>query len=544
MISTFHGLETARRGMSTQQAALYVTGHNIANANTPGYSRQRVNFEQTEKFPTGSINRPQIPGQIGTGVKAGSIQRIRESFLDIQYRGEHNKVGYYGSLSESLRKMEEVMNEPSDSGLHSTMEKFWNSLQDLASHTENTGARDVVAASGQMVADTLNYYYNSLTRIQNDIGHEINVKVKEANAILDKISSINAQIADVEPHGYLPNDLYDERDKLVDDLSKIINIKVTKVIPNNYGKPSDIAEGLYNIELAKKDGSPYLPPVQLISVTKGSGIIGTNHLRIKDEAATQDYETMEGLVTALEVGQDNGTWKAITDYSFGGELAGLIESYGYTDGTDDFGYYPTMVDQLNKMTYAFAKEFNTIHKQGYALGSATQSTDNFFVIDPPADIDANYDSSVNYAQLIKVNKDIINDPSLIAAALQPGGNSGDNENALLLASIKTKNFDNYLSKSADPNFPTDLTGNMDTYYSGIIGKLGVNSQAAAKDAANSTTLRDSVEYNRQSISAVSLDEEMTNMIKFQHAYNAAARNITVVDEMLDKIINGMGLVGR
>lgn len=88
MRSTFHGLEVAKRGMFTQQSALYVTGHNIANANTPGYSRQRVNFVQTEPYPPASMNRPQIPGQMGTGVEAGSIERVRDSFLDIQYRGE------------------------------------------------------------------------------------------------------------------------------------------------------------------------------------------------------------------------------------------------------------------------------------------------------------------------------------------------------------------------------------------------------------------------------------------------------------------------
>lgn len=104
MRSTFHGLEVAKRGMFTQQSALYVTGHNIANANTPGYSRQRVNFVQTEPYPPASMNRPQIPGQMGTGVEAGSIERVRESFLDIQYRGENNKLGYWEARADALKK--------------------------------------------------------------------------------------------------------------------------------------------------------------------------------------------------------------------------------------------------------------------------------------------------------------------------------------------------------------------------------------------------------------------------------------------------------
>ncbi|WP_406686217.1 FlgK family flagellar hook-associated protein, partial [Rossellomorea vietnamensis] len=141
MRSTFMGLETAKRGMYTQQGALYTTGHNISNANTPGYTRQRVNFTQTEPYPSPSMNRPQVPGQMGTGVEAGSIQRVRDSFLDTQYRGENNKLGYWDTKMEAMKKMEEVMNEPSDSGLSKTMDMFWQSLQDLAVNPTNSGAR-------------------------------------------------------------------------------------------------------------------------------------------------------------------------------------------------------------------------------------------------------------------------------------------------------------------------------------------------------------------------------------------------------------------
>ncbi|WP_315907080.1 flagellar basal body protein, partial [Priestia koreensis] len=139
MTSTFHGLEVAKRGMSTQQAALYTTGQNIANANTPGYSRQRVNFEQTEPYPAPSMNRPEIPGQMGTGVKAGSIQRVRENFLDLQYRDEQNKVGYWSARSDALTKMEDILKEPSDSGLAKTMDDFWKGLQTLSTNPENSG---------------------------------------------------------------------------------------------------------------------------------------------------------------------------------------------------------------------------------------------------------------------------------------------------------------------------------------------------------------------------------------------------------------------
>jgi len=524
MRSTFHGLETVKRGMFTQQSALYTTGHNIANANTPGYSRQRVNFVQTNAYPSPSMNMPQLPGQLGTGVTAGSIQRVRENFLDIQYRLENNKLGYYGMLSESLGKMEQIMNEPSDSGLHSVMEKFWNSLQDLASHTENTGARDVVASTGQMVADTLNYYHSSLTRIQNDLGNEITVKVKEINDIVARIENINRQIADVEPNGYLPNDLYDKRDLLVDELSKYMNIKVNKITPKEYGKADPTAEGIYELEVIQRDGSSYNPPVKLISVDRTYGKSQVNKLDVVDETDA-DPETMEGLVTSVKIGN-----QTLPNLNFSGELAGLIESYGYimSDGTIK-GHYPEMLEKLNKMTFAFASEFNAVHRNGYSLDATSPSGMDFFEFDPN-----------NPIGTIKVNEDIMNNPALIAAGLN-SGHSADNGNAQLLADIKSKNFKDYDSSIT---LPPGLSGSVDSFYSGIIGRLGVDAQSAKKDAENSQVLADAVEGNRQSVSSVSLDEEMTNMIKFQHAYNASARMISIIDEMIDKIINGMGIGGR
>lgn len=532
MRSTFMGLETARRGMFTQQSALYTTGQNISNANTPGYSRQRVNFTQTTPYPSIGLNSPKLPGQMGTGVEAGSVQRIREGFLDMQYRNENSKTGYYGALSESLTKMEEIMNEPTESGLQATLDKFWNSLQDLTSNTENSGARDVVAASGQMVADTLNYYYNSLTRVQDDIGKQIGVKQDEINALIGNIDEINRQISGVEPNGYLPNDLYDQRDLLVDNLSKMINIKVTNVKPANYGNAKEIAEGLYNIEVVKADGNPYDPPINLVNVT-AAGIIGTNKLEVQYENTTDP----KGAVTGMKF----GSGQPVSDYSFKGELAGLIESYGYNSANGNEGSYPAILKNLDNMTEAFANEFNYIHEQGYSLDGTGKSGLKFFTF-----------AEGSAAKTIAVDQAILVKPELIAAGLNSGA-SGDNGNAQVLANLKKKNFNAYeyvgkpipnSTPSQNYTLPDGLTGSLDSFYSGIIGKLGVNSQSAAKNNSNSQILADSVEKNRQSVSAVSLDEEMTNMIKFQQAYNASARNITMIDEMLDKIINGMGIVGR
>ena len=519
MRSTFHGLETARRGMFTQQTALQTTGHNIANANTPGYSRQRVNFVQTEAYPAASMNRPQIPGQMGTGVAAGSVQRVREGFLDTQFRGENNKLGYWDARSEALEKMEDIMNEPSDNGLAKTLDRFWQSLHDLSASPEDSGARSVVRQRGLAVAETFNYLSNSLTAIQGDIKAQADIATKELNALLDDINSINKQISEVEPHGYLPNTLYDERDKLVDELSTLVNIEVTTK-PSG-GKSDPQAAGLYDIKMKDQNGKEYM--------LLDSKTAKVNHLTINYADAGNklaDTITVEGTPTSIN----------IVDFT-NGKLKGMIESYGYNDNGVVNGVYPDMLSKLDQMAYHFATKFNEVHSSGWSLDSIqdhekTPMTQphayDFFDFNSVTQFDK--DNVTGAAKSLVLSKDM-DKLNHIAAATNPFG--GDGSNALLLADVKNN----------DLGFPGS-TASLQSYYEGAIGKMAVDAEQAERLTSNSSVLTDSVQQRRLSVSGVSLDEEMTNMIQFQHAYNASARNITVIDEMLDKIINGLGVGGR
>ena len=251
MRSTFMGLETNKRGLYTQQSALYTTGHNISNANTPGYSRQRVNMQATAGFPGVGLNTPTMPGFLGTGVEAGSIQRIRDGFVDQQFRGESNKLGYWESRSNAIAQMEDVLAEPSKYGLQQSLSDFWQSLQTLATNPENGGARAVVVERGVAVADSFNYIDKSLKEIQSNLGKEIGVSTKNINSILDQIASLNKQIAEVEPNGYMPNDLYDARDNLLDELSSYVPIEVS--YHETGGRALKIAEGTVTVKLKTTD---------------------------------------------------------------------------------------------------------------------------------------------------------------------------------------------------------------------------------------------------------------------------------------------------
>ncbi|MBT2661796.1 flagellar hook-associated protein FlgK [Bacillus sp. ISL-45] len=515
MRSTFMGLETARRGMFTQQTALHTTGHNIANANTPGYTRQRLNFAQTEPYPTASFNRPNLPGQTGTGVKADAVQRIREGFLDIQYRGETNKLGYSSTKAEAYSKLEQIMNEPSESGLANTMDQFWQSLQDLAVNPNNEGARSVVRQRGIAVAETFNYLHNSLVAVQKDIGNEINVTVDKINSIVSQIHGLNDQIGDIEPHGYLPNDLYDERDRLIDELSSLVNVKVDYAASG--GNSHSGAEGKAVIKLVGDDGKQH-------AVLVGSA--GYNKINVNKDG-------IEGSVKTISVGSTNLNF---TDMKSSGRLQALVESYAYEKDGEATAVYADMLRELDNLAFTFATEFNTVHKSGLSpneIKNEKAEEISFFVDTQSGGIDRK-----GFAGRMTLDGKILNSLDNIASATGDDplkAALGDGTNVLNLANVLNKQFDyNGSSELAD----------FRNYYEGVIGKMAVESQEANRMTMNNGALQQAVETKRQSVSSVSLDEEMTNMIQFQHAYNASARMITLQDEMLDKIINGMGTAGR
>lgn len=492
-MSTFHGLEMAKQALFAQQSALYTTANNISNANTEGYSRQRVNFQSRSPYPMASRNRPQIPGQMGTGVEAGSIQRMRNQYLDYQYRTENSKVGYWTTKSNALSRMESLLNEPSDTGLSKTMDKFWQSLQDLATNPQNSGARSVVAERGKAVAETFNYLSKSLESIRSDLKHEIEVTVKDANSIINQISAINEQIQQIEPHGYLANDLYDERDRLIDELSTIVNIQV-EYSKSSSSSPAN-ADGLATITLVDDSGN-----------SLGVKLVDPNATNADEAKQLFQFDDSTDLAS-VSIG--NITFP---NSEKNGSLNALIRSYGYkADGEEGVrGTYPEMLANLNQIAKAFAEEFNEIHRLGTGIDEDKTTSIDFFEFDGEAG-----------AGTIKINTEIAKDPNKIAASKD--GTAGNAQNALDLESA----FDAFRHK-----------------YDPIIGELGVNAQEANKMTNNTMTLRSEVEYRRMSVSSVSLDEEISNLIKFQHAYNAAARSMTAVDEMIERIINNMGLVGR
>ncbi|HEU5139258.1 MAG TPA: flagellar hook-associated protein FlgK [Bacillales bacterium] len=492
MRSTFASLETARRALFAQQAALQTTAHNISNANTPGYSRQRVNFKTTLPYATPGLNNPVAPGQVGTGVEAGTVQRVRRDFLDVQFRGENTKYGYWGARSQALSKMENILKEPSEDGLAKAFTRFWESLEDLSNNPENTGTRATVRQRGIALANTFRYLSSSLEQVRGDIQKQLNVSVKEVNSLADQINSLNQQISQVEPHGYLANDLYDKRDLLVDELSNLVNVEVTPV--DSGGEALDIAEGRYTIKIVSDTG-------EKITLVDGRNL-RAHHLEV-------NIDQNDG--TATFIMNDN-----VINGSVSGKLQGLKEA----NNSD----YPEMLDHLDTMASDFVTAFNSVQESGYGLDGETGY--QFFEIQTNS-------GNQRIAQSVNV---ILDDNELNHIAASNDGSAGDGSNAIDLADV--------ITGSIDLGGVNTTVKDFKDYYEGVIGSMAVEAQEADRLSDSSLILMQSADKRRQSVSGVSVDEEMVNLIKFQHAYNAAGRMVTVVDETLNRIINQMGIVGR
>lgn len=228
MAGLFDTFTVAKRGLNVQQGNINTTSHNIANAKTQGYSRQRAVTETTRPFGGMSRFDTTSAGQVGTGAQITTIQRVRDTFIDYQVRSENGTAGYYVSRSETLAKIEDVFAEPSDKGLEELMTKFYSAFQEVS---KNPGSQDIKAAAikqASALCDQINYSYEQLNKARNDSQKLLLTDVTDVNSYLDQINELNKEIRGVSALGQAPNDLMDRRDNLLDDLSKKFGLKMDR----------------------------------------------------------------------------------------------------------------------------------------------------------------------------------------------------------------------------------------------------------------------------------------------------------------------------
>ncbi|OCT13149.1 flagellar hook-associated protein FlgK [Paenibacillus pectinilyticus] len=524
MTSTFTGIEISKRSLFAQQAALQTTGHNISNANTQGYSRQVVNFVASAPLEAPSMQRSTVPGQMGQGVEFDQIKRVREKFMDTQFYDENKTLGEWNTRKDTLEKLEAIVNEPSDTGVRQVIEGFWSAWQDVSKEPDNLTARAALKEKALAMTDALNHTGKQLDDLKNDLTDNISVEVGSVNTMLTQVANLNREIFRTEGLGNNANDLRDQRDLLVDNISKIVNVSATET-SGGYTLKMGSTELVNGINVSTE-----LTPDSL-SASLGSGDLQSGEIYgmfvSRDQYVASYKFQFDSMVKSLVQGAVPVTLPA-----------GSVIPPGTTlTGADGNSYSGTLAAD----TKVIVNGINGMHQLGYTLEDPPKSGIPFFTLKEGA-TDFTADS-------ITVNPDIVKKVANIAASsrtyVDTDGKTkvvrGNNDIALALAGMQNQKFD------FDPNAngtPLLTNGTFDEFLRAIVGQLGVQSQEATRQTTNQQALVDQVDSRRQSVSGVSLDEEMANMIKFQQSYNAAARALTTFDEMLDKVINSMGTVGR
>ncbi|MBT9176077.1 MAG: Flagellar hook-associated protein 1 [Firmicutes bacterium] len=372
MPSTFFAFNIARRGISAHKAALDVTSHNIANASTPGFSRQQAVFSTTSPFPIAAINRPAQAGQIGTGVTISEIRRMRDSFLDYQIRPQLSKLGEWDERYAALSHVEKILMEPTESGLSRVFSRFWNAWQELSKHPTSGATRAGVVETSVTLANLLNVVAEQTEVSLSDLNTKVRMSVNDVNSIAGQIAALNRQIITHVAAGLSPNDLADRRDALLDDLARTIGFT----------------------QLTQTNGS--------IDV-----VIGGRHL-------------VQGTL-ASELAVDAGgqvIWHGSTTASITqGQLAGLSEAKRWL--RDEF------YARVNTLSVNLRDLVNTAHAAGQSLTTPPSPLGADFFVIPPGSVGRE-------ARFIRVNPDIVANHALVRARAIGAGHA-DGSNALAVS---------------------------------------------------------------------------------------------------------------
>lgn len=492
MGSTFFGFNIARSGLFASQRALNITGHNISNANTEGYSRQRLNIVQSSP-----MSLPNGQGMIGTGVNTDSIHQIRNEFLDMKYRHENTIYGEWDTKSDMLLDVENILgmlNEASKTEDKTVLDKFFGALQDLSTDAGNGDKRTNVREWGVALAKTLNHMANQFEKLQSDADLEIRTTVDDINSYAEQIKDLNESIYRAEMDGSKANDLRDQRNLLVDKLSEITQVDAYEDGQNRF-----------NV---------------LVGGTALVSHFRTTKLTYEQRTTKLNQYDVENL---HDIKWENGNAFSAK----GGKIKSLIDMRDNVSGGDKG--VPYYMKKLNEFTDTFAKRINDVHKAGVGLNNSTGLY--FFTVNGKDSATFDPLTETITAKDITISKDIEDSLDNIAASDDPDELPENGKIALSMANIRDES--------------TLFTwGTPEDYIRSLNANVGVDTQQANRMRDNQEVILKQVETNKLSISGVSLDEEMTNMIQFQHSFNANSRMITAMDEMIETIISRMGLVGR
>ena len=437
MAGLIGSLHSAGTGMSVSQASIQTTSHNINNINTPGYSRQRVEQSAKNAYSNPGYNSSMGPGQIGTGVQATDVIRIRNTFYDFQYRSESHNYGEISIKYQHYTNIEKIFNEPSDSAISGSMSDFFSSWQELSKSPNDTGAKDIVIQNAKYLATNISDVKEKLDKLATQAEKKLNDDVVEINDMINQIRDLNKDIKLIEGSGKTPNDLMDKRDSVIDELSHKLNIENTEV------------QKLINEKLENKT-----------------------------EVTLDELKNI-------------------------GDISGEVQ--GSLDMINKISEYTSNLKELAK---GLTKGVNNVMNGRDFNDNTVNATDQqIFIFNDNGD------------PIIKANDKLVNNPKdLVITA----------EKAEKMYKLKDEKI------TIDGE---DIT--IGNYYNNIVQKLGNETKEVIRNEKNQSKLLEEIDNLRLNVSGVSLDEEMVNLIQFQHSYNASAKVISTIDSLLDVVVNGL-----
>ncbi len=476
MRSSFFGLELARRAMTTHRTNVDVIGHNLANVHTEGYRKQEAVLTPTNPYSLAGTNRLEM----GTGVQVQDISRRQSRYLDREIYRRQGESAYWENRGQLLSEIEDILAEPGDSGIGAVMDQFWNCWQDLAAEPDSAAMRTAVIERGQELGDAFRMSTRQLENMMGNLEQTAASRVDRINSILSELQELDERVRTLHASDAIPSDLLDRRDVLVERLGELVDVQVR-----------DTDGGGVRVTV---DGIPVLDSysgrrleVQAVGAGGGGGEDGAMGFSWAREGDAGD---------PIE-------WEPSTV----GELGSLVQMRN-----EDV---PRMLSQLRELADGIRDGVNVVHSEGVTLDG--DGGGEFF-------------ASEAGPGFLQVSEDITSNPKLIAAGGPEGEGdyaiAGDGRNALRLSDLRN---DGELVGGSTPG----------EYLRSLVADLGIRAEQADQQHGNNHVMLSQLLNQRDALTGVSIDEEMTHLIQAQNAFNASARLVRVWDEMLDIVVNGL-----
>ena len=594
MRATFSGLNTMVRGIFAHQAMQDTTGHNIVNAGTEGYSRQRVNLT-----PTASVQMTSALGyvEVGTGVEALSITRARNIYADKQYRQETANDNYYKAIQTNYDKLEAIFDDSDGTGIQNALSQFYQSWVDLSANASTTANRVQVIEQGKVVASVFKY---ATTELQNQIEatyDSLRIRLGEVNELTDKIVNVNQQIAAREVVGSNANDLRDQRDLLVDQLSEYMHVVVSEQPDGKFTLSSEginIVNGVTKLTLSLTHG------VSSRDYGVDYGVTDfTIHVDQSDIVYAPTTGSLGGEMEAIRISKsyidDIASMAAFFMSTFNEQHKagyGLVKSNADGDtsnytgvnfyGADDV-YYVYQRDEFGRGYLLCYKEAGTTTIDGRPQFDACTATGSTTTMGGTrvADLTENRISGTAIIDAMVVNSifDGTDGSNLVAAKMTADDDTADGRNAVFMSDlfnisagdhqgyVKDEDIvkytalldlrgdlsdglrisDLYTQKNLDGTRTTTRairSVSLNGFYNSSMARLGIEAETIDVKLETQDAVMTQIQNWRDSEQGVDWNEELTNMLRFQKGFSACSRMLTVMDEMLDRLVNNTGVVGR